>query len=52
VARAEDADRLLFTRESYDEFPDLWTADLRPAVPHLSEPVRLSDANPQIDELA
>ncbi len=27
VARAEDADRYLYTREDYDEFPDLWVAD-------------------------
>ena len=27
VASAEDADRVLFTREAYDEFPDLWVAD-------------------------
>jgi len=28
LAKAEDADRILFTREDYDEFPDLWVADL------------------------
>ena len=28
VAKAGDADRLLFTREDYDEFPDLWVGDL------------------------
>lgn len=28
VAKARDADRLLFTREDYDEFPDLWVGDL------------------------
>ncbi|MEQ9568628.1 MAG: prolyl oligopeptidase family serine peptidase, partial [Longimicrobiales bacterium] len=27
VARADSADRVLFTREAYDEFPDLWVAD-------------------------
>jgi dipeptidyl aminopeptidase/acylaminoacyl peptidase len=59
VARAEDADRLLFTHENYNEFPDLWTADLEisPLDPpkgtlQLSEPVKQSDANPQIDEFA
>ncbi len=28
VAKAADADRVLFTREDYDEFPDLWVGDL------------------------
>ncbi len=27
VARAKNADRILYTRESYTEFPDLWVAD-------------------------
>lgn len=47
VARAEDGERILYTRESYQEFPDLWVADLE-----LSEPQKLSDANPQIAEFA
>jgi dienelactone hydrolase len=42
LGKAETADRLLFTRENFDEFPNLWAADLR-----LSDPLRLSDANPQ-----
>ena len=42
VQKAEDAERLLFTRENFDEFPNLWASDLQ-----LSEPVQLSDANPQ-----
>jgi len=29
VARAKDADILLYTRQSYTEFPDLWIADLK-----------------------
>jgi hypothetical protein len=28
VAKAEDSDRLLLSREDYDEFPDLWVGDL------------------------
>jgi len=28
LAKAEESDRLLFTREGYDEFPDLWVGDL------------------------
>ncbi len=47
VARAEDAERILYTRESYQEFPDLWVADL-----DLSAPKKLSDANPQIVDFA
>jgi dipeptidyl aminopeptidase/acylaminoacyl peptidase len=43
IARAEDADRILFTRERYDEFPNLWTSNVE-----LEEPKRLTDANPQI----
>ncbi len=41
-SRAGDADRLLFSRESFEEFPDLWVSD-----PSFDKPVRLSDANPQ-----
>ncbi|MGD2113924.1 MAG: prolyl oligopeptidase family serine peptidase [Acidobacteriota bacterium] len=45
--RAEEAERILFTRESYTEFPDLWVADLE-----LDQRLELSDANPQIDRFA
>lgn len=47
LAKAEDAGRILFTRERYDEFPDLWTSDLE-----LRSPKRLSDANPGIADFA
>ncbi len=47
VAKAETADRLLFTRERYDEFPDLWTTGLG-----FDEPTKLSAANPQIADFA
>jgi dipeptidyl aminopeptidase/acylaminoacyl peptidase len=47
VAKAEEADRILFTRESYGEFPDLWTSNLL-----IKNPTRLSGANPQIDDYA
>ncbi len=39
--RAKDADRLLYTRESFEEFGDLWSSG-----PDFSDPRRLSDANP------
>ncbi len=42
VARAEDADRLLWTRESFGTFPDLWTGD-----GSFQGGLKLSDANPQ-----
>jgi dipeptidyl aminopeptidase/acylaminoacyl peptidase len=47
VAKAEKADRILFTRERYDEFPDLWTSNTA-----FEEPRRLTDANPQIADFA
>jgi len=47
IAKAEEADRLVFTRERYDEFPDLWFSNL-----DLEEPRRLSDANPQLADFA
>ncbi len=47
LAKARDADRVLFTRESYTEFPDLWVTDM-----NFKKPRRLSDANPQIAEFA
>jgi dipeptidyl aminopeptidase/acylaminoacyl peptidase len=47
IARAEITDRILFTRERYDEFPNLWTSTVE-----LEEPTRLTDANPQIADFA
>ncbi len=40
--KAEAADRLLFTRESFQDFPDLWTAGRA-----FEDLQRLSEANPQ-----
>jgi len=40
--KAKDADRLLWTRESFVEFPDLWVSDLE-----FAHARKLSDANPQ-----
>lgn len=42
LRRAEDADVFLFTRQTTQEFPDLWAAG-----PDLADARRLSDANPQ-----
>jgi hypothetical protein len=47
IAKAEDEDRLLYTRQSYEEFPDLWVADLK-----LNGARKLSTANPQMDRFA
>ncbi len=46
-AKAEHADRIVFTRERYDEFPDLWVSNQE-----LQSPTKLSDANPQIADYA
>ena len=40
--KAEDADALLFTREHFEEFPDLWTSS-----PDFDDMRRISDVNPQ-----
>lgn len=42
VRKAKDADRLLFTRQNFQEFPDVWTGDL-----DFDNMLKLSDANPQ-----
>ncbi len=47
LAKAEEGERLLYTRERYHEFPDLWTADLK-----LRGAWQRSRANPQIEEFA
>jgi dipeptidyl aminopeptidase/acylaminoacyl peptidase len=45
LAKAKDADRILFTREDYDEFPDLWVADL-----DFANRRRVTDVNPGLTE--
>ncbi|NLP09030.1 S9 family peptidase, partial [bacterium] len=40
--KAKQAERLVFTRSTFRDFPDLWTADTR-----FTQPLRRSDANPQ-----
>jgi len=42
-AKAEDADLILYTREDYDEFPDLWVAGL-----DLKGARKVTDVNPGI----
>jgi dienelactone hydrolase len=40
--KARLSSRILYTRENYTEFPDLWTSDLV-----LASPKRITEANPQ-----
>ncbi len=43
TVKAKQTNQILFTRENFREFPDVWTADL-----NLSTPKKISDANPQM----
>ena len=43
--KAKDADVVIFTRETFQDFADLWTTDL-----DFGSPQRLSHANPQQDD--
>lgn len=47
LAKAKRADRILYTRQSYTEFPDLWTSDME-----LKSPKKVSNANPRMDDFA
>ncbi|MCP4312135.1 MAG: S9 family peptidase [Bacteroidetes bacterium] len=47
VAKAKEAEKFIFTRQSYTEFPDLWVSDLK-----FKKPVRITDVNPQVKEFA
>jgi len=47
VGKAKKADTLLYTRQSYVEFPDIWASDGM-----FGKPRRISDANPQLPEFA
>lgn len=39
--------KLIFSRESYDEFPDIWLADN----PLLDNPIKITNINPQMKDL-
>ncbi|GHN02829.1 peptidase S9 [Cytophagales bacterium WSM2-2] len=43
TVKAKSANQLLFTRESFREFPDVWTSDL-----NLASMKKVTDANPQM----
>ncbi|MBD3413482.1 MAG: prolyl oligopeptidase family serine peptidase [Candidatus Aminicenantes bacterium] len=47
IAKAQEADVILYTRESYTEFPDLWVSSL-----DLDSSEKVSRVNPQITEFA
>ncbi|MEK9507416.1 prolyl oligopeptidase family serine peptidase [Gemmatimonadota bacterium Y43] len=47
LRRAADGDRVVFTRQTFEQFPDLWVSDL-----DFASPRRMSDANPQIADFA
>ncbi len=45
--KAQNADRVLFTEQTFTEFPDLWVSNTAFATPK-----KITDANPQISEYA
>lgn len=45
VVKASDADRVVFTRQTFETFPDYWVSDTR-----FRNPRQVTDANPQIVE--
>lgn len=47
LSKARNDQRVLFTRESYTEFPDIWVTG-----PDFRKPLKLTDVNPQISEFA
>lgn len=47
LAKAKDAEVLMYTRESYTEFPNIWISDTR-----MRSRQKVSNLNPQIDEYA
>jgi acetyl esterase/lipase len=47
VAKADSADRVIFTQQTFAEFPDYWTSNTAFEVPK-----KVTDANPQLVEYA
>ncbi len=47
LSKAHDAENVLFTRESYNEYPDLWVTGM-----NFKKARKLSDVNPQKEEFA
>ncbi len=47
LAKAKEADTLIYTREDYREFPDIWVSD-----DDFSAPRKISEVNPQVADFA
>ncbi len=47
LGKAKNADALMYTRESYQEYPDIWVSDRK-----FASPKRITDVNPQVSEFA
>lgn len=47
LAKAKNADVLMYTRESYEEYPDIWISDMA-----FASPEKVTDVNPQVSEFA
>ncbi len=47
VEKAEDTDRVIFTQQTFEEFPDYWVSNLE-----FENPRKITDANPQISDYA
>ena len=47
IAKAENADRVMFTQQTFSEFPDYWVTDAA-----FTSPKKVTDANPIIKEYA
>jgi dienelactone hydrolase len=47
VEKAKHADRVIFTQQTFREFPDYWTSNAKFATPR-----KITDANPQITDYA
>ncbi len=47
LSKAKSSDRIIYTRESYTEFPDVWISDA-----DFKSRRKITDANPQVSEFA
>lgn len=45
IAKSQDTNRIIYSKESYDEFPDLWVADTA-----FKYTKKITDVNPQMKE--
>lgn len=52
LRKAEDAERVVWTRQTAVEFPDLWTSTIPDAGKQMPAPRKLTEANPQQSEYA